>query len=297
MLENRLRNIHLRRIWWAVDSPSFLELPESVNYLQDEAHRSEVFLLLSEADQNPQEVEDYFQPYKHLAMGRYFEQLLIFLLKRDPRYEILDFNLQLIEEKVTKGELDLILFDYKHQVKRHWEIALKYYLQVSDTGHHDNFLGPSRRDYLGRKMKKLYENQLPLGQDSQIMQKHGILQSGLFLKGELFYPFQKPPVRPGKAQDQSPIHYYMDMERFKALPCKDDLLFALLKKPHWIGSFHEHDGLDLLDKASICQLLEEEILRIDRPQLVALCEKTPDGYSEQQRLFICPPNWPHQAQT
>ena len=293
MLENRLRNIHLRRIWWAVDSPSFLDLPQSVDYFQDAAHRSEVMAILLEEEGQTEAVDHYFEAFKVLAMGRYFEQLLIFILERDKRYELLDSNLQVIEEKVTKGELDLILFDYKHQVKRHWEIALKFYLQVGDNGHHDNFLGPSTHDYLARKMKKLYQSQLPLGQHPQIAQKHGPLVSGVFLKGQLFYPSHRKVVLPDKAQKKSPAYSYMDLSQFEAWQQEGENRFALLKKPHWISPYLEEDGIQLLNKFDILKVLAEEIERIDRPQLLAICRKTDEAYAEMQRIFVCPLRWPH----
>ncbi|MCR9152621.1 MAG: DUF1853 family protein [Bacteroidetes bacterium] len=290
--EASLLNVHLRRIWWALDSPSFLSIPETAGYFHNEEHRQAIWQSLLDLDQNEAEVNSYFDSLGHMPMGRYFEQLLFFILQRDEGYDILAFNEQIVESKITLGELDLVLYNHNTKQKEHWELALKYYLQVANSGAHDNFLGPSKRDYLGRKMTKLFDRQMPLSQHPQIKQQYGPLQSKLFLKGQLFYPTSKAIVAPLQANPQMPAYEYIDLKRLSQLERSEAKHFKILKKPDWIGVNLLRSSESLLDYSELEDSLILEIQRIDRPQLLALFKEVDQGYLEYKRLFVCPDAWP-----
>ncbi len=290
-----IRNIHLQRIWWALKVPSFLELSESVSYFLDEQHEQDILKLLYELEKNSAMIDEHFEMLGSMPMGRYFEQLLVFILKRDSRYEVLAHNLQLVEGKVTKGELDLVLIDRVHNKKMHWEVALKYYLQIGKTGSHNNFLGPSKRDYLGRKMVKLKEAQLPLAKHPIIREDFGELESRLFLKGQLFYPLGKEIVLPENANAKAQCHFYLPLGDFKNSELMADKHFRVLKKPHWIGPEILSENERMLDHHEILQTLEMEMERIDRPQMIAAYALENGFWQEQNRYFISPSVWPGSA--
>jgi len=285
-------NTHINRIWWALNSDSFLSLNDSVIYFQDAEHKEEVLNLLKLADQNQELVNAHFDTLGQMPMGRYFEQLLIFILERDQRYDLLAHNVQIIEDKITRGELDLILYDRKNKEHLHWEVALKFYLQVGETGDHHNFLGPSKRDFLGRKMKKLRQNQMPLSRHPQIREKYGSLKSGLFLKGQLFYPFKKDIVQPHQANTAASSFEYLSIKDFKNQAWPEEATFKILKKPDWIGPKDLSPESELFNAKEVLEQLHQEMERIDRPQLVALFKKQDARYLEQERYFVTSENWP-----
>jgi hypothetical protein len=289
--DNPFSNLHLRRLWWGISKPSFLAVSESVSYFKNSNHEEELYLILKSLDENHQLLNDHFEGLGAMPMGRYFEQLLIFALEKDPYYEVLASNVQIVDQKITVGELDLVIWDRLSEEKVHWEVALKFYLQVGNTGHHDNFIGPSRRDYLGRKMTKLYKQQMPLAQHPKILKEFGPLPSRLFLKGQLFYPFLKRGIPPNQGDGHADRHNYMSIVEFENWAQKDQG-FLLLKKPNWIGPAYTKDAKELLYKNTAIALLKSEIARIDRPQLIAEMQTISDVYIEKQRFFICPNTWP-----
>lgn len=292
MQSSEFHNIHLRRIWWALDSPSFLKLPDSVVYFKNATHRREVFQVLKELDLDGPAIDRHFDALGAMPMGRYFEQLLIYALQVDPYYEVMEHNVQIVENKITRGELDLILFDATQKEYLHWEVALKYYLQVGLSGDHDNFLGPSKRDFLGRKMKKLRQNQLPLSRHPQIRDRYGAIKSQVFLKGQLFYPHGGSPVLPDMAEPQAPVFHFMELAQLKALEGQYDHRFKVLKKPYWLGINYFQGEHALRDFPSVCEELKVELSRIDRPQMLGLFKKLNGGFVETERIFICPQGWP-----
>ncbi|MFM1875793.1 MAG: hypothetical protein RL266_1530, partial [Bacteroidota bacterium] len=159
---NSLQNIHLRRIHWAIFSPSLLSYPFSAAYVRDDAHAEAILDVLKQLDEIPDEVDAYFDSLAKLPMGKYFEQLLFYIFEKDERFEVLAKNHQVKQGNETIGEIDLILKDVVNGTYEHWEIALKFYLQSHASDQHDAFIGPNGVDDLAKKMKKLTERQIPL---------------------------------------------------------------------------------------------------------------------------------------
>ncbi|QNR25641.1 DUF1853 family protein [Croceimicrobium hydrocarbonivorans] len=288
-----LQNVHLRRIWWALSTPSFLDLPDSAHYFHDDQHRALIAELLIKEDQESAKVNAHFEAQVPQVMGRYFEQLLLYVLELDPHYEVLAANVQIIEDKITRGELDLILYDKKKEQKRHWEVALKYYLQVGEDGNHHNFLGPSRRDFLGRKMEKLRKLQLPLSHHSQIRAEFGDLKSELFLKGELYYPWAKEKLWPNQARADAPSFYFLSIHQLKELHSVSTAKFCILKKPDWIGPYFTESPSECFSLTKLVEELEAEFQRIYRPQLIAKMSDSKSSFKEEERYFIIPDGWPY----
>jgi len=144
----QLSNIHLRRVYWAIFSPSLLSYPFNAQYIQDDEHGKSVVDLLHRLDANPSNVDTHFTALGHMPMGKYFEQLVFFMLQHDNRYELILANHQVKEGNRTLGELDLILKDTITGLLEHWEICLKYYLQSQPSDEHHVMLGPNAIDNL-----------------------------------------------------------------------------------------------------------------------------------------------------
>ena len=242
-----LANHHLQRMHWAIFSPSLLDYPYTVNYIRDEQHREEILQLLERLDARPSEVDPYFEALGRIPMGRYFEHLIYFILERDDRYEILLKNHQVMEEKKTIGELDVVVRDTKTGKIDHWEIALKFYLQRLDNADHVSMVGPNLNDNLQLKMDKLTQHQLPLSKNPSFApffdSQH--IDSKLFIKGQFFYHLNlsnKPPLH---ANPQHEKGWWCTLDELKPL-LKPELKWTTVDKPQWIGKIRASDNSDLL---------------------------------------------------
>ena len=134
-----------------------MNYPFCVDYFRDVNHKSAINELLAELDSNSESVTAHFDNLRHMPMGKYFEQLLLYILDKDPRFEVLLSNHQIIEGKITIGELDFILKDVKTNAIEHWEVCLKYYLQSQPSTDQRLMLGPSAKDDMDRKVRKLMD--------------------------------------------------------------------------------------------------------------------------------------------
>ena len=97
-------------------------------------------------------------------LGHLYEDALAALLDACPNYERLERNLQIHDEKgATLGEFDFLLRDRKSERVIHLELAVKFYLAVETDGGLV-FPGPDARDNYHRKLSRLRQRQLTLGQ-------------------------------------------------------------------------------------------------------------------------------------
>lgn len=282
-----LTNTHLQRIWWGLSEEGLLKLANRISYFHNTDHQREVMDLLQTLDKEAEAVDQHFANLGRQTMGHYFEQLLFYILEKDPRYSVLTRNHQIIEDGITKGELDLIVESARG--REHWEIALKFYLQTEDSADHACFLGPSRKDFLARKMEKLHQHQIPLGQHPQVRAEFGPLRSGIFLKGQLFYRHPCSPLVQNALGEKRLYHFPLT-QLAKILDPNGH--YQILKKPAWIGPYHSESSEDVYTGQGLLLAIAQEFERIDRPQLIVRLSEGPRGLVEKDRFFACPDQWP-----
>ena len=92
-------------MYWAVTSPNLMGYPFSTQYIRDKNHAGCVLDILKMLDSDSDIVDDHFNSLGHLPMGKYFEQLLFFMVDKDHRFELLLSNHQIIQENRTIGGL------------------------------------------------------------------------------------------------------------------------------------------------------------------------------------------------
>lgn len=96
--------------------------------------------------------------------GRYFEALLVALIKADPQLELLAHDLQVQDERRTIGAFDLLVRRPESPAVVHLELAFKQYLhRGGDPANTEHWVGPRGRDRLDRKMRHMQGHQLKLG--------------------------------------------------------------------------------------------------------------------------------------
>lgn len=129
---------------------------------------------------NLKESESYFSGKESKKLGYYYESLIEVLLLLSKK-EIIHKSYQVIEDGVTKGELDFI---YKSDKIVHLEVACKFYLEyINDCGE-VNYLGPDARDSLKKKIERLKNHQLQIITPLKVDERQTHVQIVLFKNSE-----------------------------------------------------------------------------------------------------------------
>lgn len=282
---------------WAVFSPSLLSYPFSANYVQDDAHAEAINALLLQLDRQSSHVEAHFNSLGKMPMGKYFEQLLFFILERDERYEVVANNLPVRKGKDTIGEIDLMLRNVRTHQLEHWEIALKYYLQSQPSDDHSVMLGPNAIDNLAKKMSKLTQHQLPLTTDLSpfgISDTESVVDR-LFIKGQFFYKLGYKDgcnIFPSAANPMHEKGWWCFLSSMDMIP-DQNLLWTTILKPDWIGiqtleSINNSFDFNEL-KDSLKQHFQQEIHSV----LCVGMQEENGLWKEVSRGFVVNNDWPH----
>lgn len=286
------QSIHLHRLWFCLEQISFLESPLSIQYFQDADHKKVLFDKLMLLDKQASTLEQRVRSLGPMPMGRYFEHLVLIALEQEERYALLAHNEQIIKDKITLGELDLVLENRLTNSREHWEVALKFYLQMQASPAHEVFWGPSGKDRLSQKMSLLLEKQLKLGQSPLVSEKYGPLKAGLLLKGQLFFRLSADGIPPEAWHPQATKGHWIlssQIEEFmEAAPCK----YRILQKPEWMAPYFSSSEETLLEFPAIKEALKEAFSRTGRPQLLVAMRKNGGFWLEEKRRFVVPERSP-----
>lgn len=151
---------------------------------------NKVFILSKESDLENLQVKS------NLRLGNRLEYFLSFALESSEDFEILAKNIQIVENKITLGELDYIIEDKTSETIFHLELANKFYLYDPNIKTEINcWIGPNRNDSLIRKITKLKNKQFPLLHHKQTVSQLtdlgidvSMLSQKLLFKTQLFLP-------------------------------------------------------------------------------------------------------------
>ena len=103
------------------------------------------------------------QILQQLPLGKRVEHFFDAIIEQSSNYERVLKNKQIIDNKVTFGEIDFILFNKKTNTYEHVEMQYKFYVyddNIKEEIH--RFIGPNRSDTMYLKLEKLKNKQLPL---------------------------------------------------------------------------------------------------------------------------------------
>ncbi len=288
-----LSNIHVRRMYWAISSPSLLAYPFCTDYFRDEQHKAAMLTTLIELDNRPELVNAHFNSLGYMPMGKYFEQLMFFVIKHDKRLNLMLSNHQIKEGNRTIGELDLIVTDTKTKQREHWEVALKFYLQSNASADHAHMIGPNAMDNLGRKMEKLTKYQMLLSNHSSVNYLVGATKTEpkLFMKGQFFYHLGIETNLPVEANPEHEKQWWCHLSEMDEM-INEDFLWCILEKPNWIGVNQANDTARLLSSNQMTTYLVSQLSLHGNSILVAGMSLTRFGWIEQTRGFVVSQNWP-----
>lgn len=240
---------------------------------------------LSDVNKNTSELESAIASRKRSSLGNYFETLFAFFLKNTKNIKILARNLQVFDEVKTIGEFDFIIDD--SGVKKHIEVAVKFYLGTGDTKRHENWYGPNAKDRLDIKMNRLVSHQLKLSETKNgalALKNIGVTQveKQVFIKGYFFYPYGEKIEPPEDATSDNSGWWIRKSDANKVINNGE---WAMLPKPLWLSKAIIHDESKIISPGKVWEQ--------KTPQMFVRLIKNGDLWQEEERIFIVSDDWPN----
>lgn len=98
------------------------------------------------------------------VLGKRMEEFFRYYIERFSEEQILALNEQIIENKITLGEIDFLLKNSQTSQVSHIELVYKFYLFDPHFSEKENscWVGPNKRDFLVKKIDRLKQHQFPL---------------------------------------------------------------------------------------------------------------------------------------
>lgn len=213
---------------------------------------------------------------KKLRLGKWIERFVVHQLQHEKDVQILAENIQILENKLTLGELDCLFIQGNTPV--HLEISYKFYLYDATVGQTPlaHWIGPNRRDALVQKLTKLKEKQLPLLYhpstqkvlESLKINVEDILQR-IYVKAQLFIPIDTPKTSFPFVNNDCIVGYYVYPEQLQRF---EGSKFYIPTKHQWL--IQPHPQVDWLHYADFTKQLQTYLTQQNAP----LCwVKQPNG--------------------
>ena len=155
LMKQKYHHKIVRDLAWCISSPELLNetLSFGDNIMKD--YFLEFQEKLTKLDKNSLELETFLSHKNTLRLGHYYEALICFWLQNSIKFDLLANNVPLRnQEKITIGEVDLIVFNKITKDYEHWELAVKFYLAYIKKGQTD-YIGPNANDHFHLKLAKL----------------------------------------------------------------------------------------------------------------------------------------------
>jgi len=297
---SQLTDPRVRQLFWCLFSPQLAQANNTASFSLTLNPDLEHWFLAMEQD--PQPLYQYLEQSNHRLLGSYFECLWQFFFEFNPDWQLLAHNVQVIENKQTLGELD-ILANHKQTGATHLELAVKFYLQHP---HHDgalskHWLGPQCRDRLDIKLGKLNDKQFPFLRHSAAMnalmerQLPMPKQQGLVLKGYLFHQWKNPFTLPLEANKQCLMGQWLHESNIGQL-VKGHENWLIIEKPQWLGAvISSTDGQNtLLSASQAASTVQKHFLQSLHKHALMLVkvQKKGEHLIEFQRFLIVNNDWP-----
>lgn len=193
-------------------------------------------------DEQPEEIEKYFQQSKTLLLGKRFEAFVQFWFEESPFFELLAYNVQLSNNGRTIGEIDFIVKDNRSDETLHIEAACKFYLSNKNSQQWKHWVGPNGNDNLQLKMNKL-DKQLAICstiEGKEFLSKNAINQpiACLFMKGYFFHHYRilTQSIAPSSSASNYNVGWWLyesEMQNFFS----PNSMWVVLEKENWLAPY------------------------------------------------------------
>lgn len=283
----------LRDLKWAIGSPSLIESSSSVVVDADSDRIAGV---------DERDLLDFLDTHATQRVGHYFENLILYWLERIRRVELIAVRKQVRERGRTVGEVDFAFRD-EHGRVTHLETAVKFYLhcrdsEIPDSLQQSHYIGPNAADTFERKMRTLFEKQLPLGKAVW----SDVETSQVLVKGRIFYPLGDEVCSTSDHMGNLPVCLSDACLKGRWVRVRDlDLLkdtygdshFRVLQKPFWLAPLVLVGGaVELATWATFQAETRIHFEMSNRPILVCVLKSDSDSFQEIERLFVVSDDWP-----
>lgn len=222
----------------------------------------EAFEGLNQFELPPSELSTYNEliPDK-IRLGKLVEHFVSHEFRFHKSISILQENLQIIEDKITLGEIDCLL-RYMNELI-HLEISYKFYLYDKDSGSCESkrWVGPNKKDSLEQKLSKLKSKQFPIlfhNATIDLLDKLDIdvskVEQLVYFKAQLFVPFSLKKKSFSEINNDCVIGFYIpekELNQFK------DYTFHIPSKLNWI--IEPHIGVQWQSFSEFTTLLKSSL--------------------------------------
>ena len=231
---------HWRNFLWALRSPDIApEFP--LPWLPETRREALLTYFLTPGMQSrlaPQ-LEQQLHSSTSRRLGIYFENLWAFAFSHHPHYQLVARNLPIRDQGRTLGELDFVVRHLPDNTVEHWELALKFYLQVGSL-----WVGPGLKDRLDIKLARMRDHQLPIARNplaTAALRETGVQldRQWALMPGRLFRPLTEMPG-PGKSAPPAATDFWWaDLATFLRAKSGEftaaDTRWVHLPKPCWLA--------------------------------------------------------------
>lgn len=289
---NAFKHRVVRDLAWVIASPPLIsgdyaashKKNKPVHFLTHEEclqELSDCSMALQQLDHDPSPLLTHLDKLKSKRLGYRFEAFVAYWLQISPNFELLAHNIQIIENKVTLGEVDFIVKNQHSHKIIHLEVAVKFYLGTAPFDNAFRWFGTNTHDQLGKKQQHLLQNQTQLSLKYPQHLNHKIDQRHCLLKGRLFYPYGTQTSPSTATGNHLRGFWIKQSDVSKEASLKNKLLFRL-EKNEWLSTLQH---LDLQTKEAVKSVYDK-----DRAQCYIMVEKDKESSSlkENERIFILP---------
>jgi hypothetical protein len=291
----QLRRARVRALAWLLDAPDLLDVQDPLwagRIASLGPVTPEVAAWLARLDQDPAELDAALGARTYTRLGLYAEKLMAFYFARQG--SLVAHGLQVrASRNDTVGEFDFLL-DAGPDALEHIEFATKFYLLDGDGEQDfDALVGPNLADSLGRKMRKVFERQLSLGEHpaAQAILPRPVARARALVKGWLFYPRGSWPRMQGIAAGHC-RGFWCSLDELDEVAAEE---FLILPRLQWLAPFRAASAVWMLSRGQLMQELAWQFEHSATPVLVAVARQQGGWIEEVERGFIVPKDWRERA--
>jgi hypothetical protein len=204
-----------------------------------------------------------FPELPNIRLGKQIERIFAFLIDRCSNYSILKENIQIIDGKITIGELDFIIKNNSNNILSHLEIVYKFYLYDPNNSQVEleKWIGPNRKDSFIEKYNKLKLKQFPLlyqPKTADVLNEFNIktINQALCFMSSLFVPYSFLNKSIPEINNAAIVGYWLSVDNFYKLQ-ELDHLYYLPNKHEWgitpnsNSEWYSYSEIELIVNASI----------------------------------------------
>ncbi len=297
---SQLTTPQVRHLFWCLFSPDLATIENSHSVTIK--FNTQLTQWFTELDLHPDPLLTYLSQENTRLLGSYFECLWQFFFQFNPQWQLLAHNVQVVKDKQTLGELDIIASHQSHVI--HMELAVKFYLQHPDYDGLQcrHWLGPQCRDRLDLKLSKLQNKQLPFlahPATQETLQKRQLpspTQQCLILKGYLFHQWKMPFKRPADVNTQCLMGQWLHQSDITCLVTGHDN-WLVIEKPQWLSHFKSHKEIQssCLTAKDIIHFTLSHFANSTYKHALMLVKiaNSEEGSIEAERFLIVNDEWPN----